>query len=134
MRQRLTAHVSNPICAACHDLMDPIGFGLENYDGIGAYRTMDNGAPVDASGELSGGKAFNGAFALEALLKADPRLPRAVVRFLAGYAFGRELGPSDECLVSSLSDAFQSADKGRFSALVARVSQLDEMQQRRGAP
>jgi len=134
MRQRMTAHVKNPACAGCHNLMDPIGFGLENYDGIGAYRTTDNGAPVDASGELGGNQPFNGALALEAILKKDPRLPRAVVRYLAGYALGRELGPSDECLVGALSQAFQGDDQGRFSALVARVSQLDEMQQRRGAP
>lgn len=134
MRQRLSAHVSNPACAGCHDLMDPIGFGLENYDGIGAYRTLDNGVPVDASGELNGRDAFNGAFELEALLKKDPRLPRAVVRYLVGYALGRELGPRDECLLSSLSESFQNADKGRFSALVLRVSQLDELQQRRAAP
>jgi len=134
MRQRMSAHVKNPACASCHDLMDPIGFGLENYDGIGSYRTTDNGAPVDASGELGANLPFNGALALEGVLKKDPRVPRAVTRYLAGYALGRELGPSDECLVGSLSQAFQSDDHGRFSALVARVSQLDEMQQRRGAP
>jgi len=135
MRQRMSAHVKNPACAGCHDLMDPIGFGLENYDGIGAYRTTDNGAPIDASGKLAGDdQPFNGALALEGILKRDPRLPRAVVRYLAGYALGRELGPSDECLVGALSQAFQSDDNGRFSSLVARVSQLDEMQQRRGAP
>ena len=66
MRQKMTAHRTNPSCAACHTLMDPIGFGLENYDGIGNWRTTDNGLPVDASGELDKGKSFSGSLELEA--------------------------------------------------------------------
>lgn len=113
--------------------MDPIGFGLENYDGIGSYRTMDNGSPVDSSGSMAG-KDFDGGLQLESILKTDARFPKAVVQYLAGYALGRELGVNDRCLIDSMSQAFQSEDKGRLSALVARVARTDEMRQRRGAP
>jgi hypothetical protein len=134
MRQKMTAHRTNPSCATCHTLMDPIGFGLENYDGIGNWRTTDNGLPVDASGELDKGKSFSGSLELEGILKADPRVPRAVVKYLMSYALGRELNAADHCLLDQVSAAFQAADRNRMKALVTRVATLPTMQMRRGAP
>jgi Protein of unknown function (DUF1592)/Protein of unknown function (DUF1588)/Protein of unknown function (DUF1595)/Protein of unknown function (DUF1587)/Protein of unknown function (DUF1585) len=133
-RQKMEAHVKNPICAACHNLMDPIGFGLENYDGIGQWRTVDNGMPVDATGKLVSGQTFEGALALESIVKSDARVPGAVVQYLASYALGREVGAGDECLIAPLTAAFQSEDKGRMSALATRVASMDAMRVRRGAP
>jgi ribonuclease Z len=61
LRERLAAHRANPECAACHDYLDPIGLGLENYDAIGAWRTLEGGVPIDATGEFPDGRTFDGA-------------------------------------------------------------------------
>jgi hypothetical protein len=133
MRQKLAAHRANPICAGCHNLMDPIGLGLENYDGIGKWRTLDNSVPVDSSGQLTSGETFSGAIQLQALLRSDPRLPRAVVQYLVSYALGRELGADDSCLIDGLVQGFQQ-DNHRLPALVLRVATTTPMRQRRAAP
>lgn len=132
MRQRMAVHAANPACVGCHNLMDPIGFGLENYDGIGRFRTSDNGAPVDSSGTLFG-QAFNGALELESILRNDPRVPRSVVTYLASYALGRELGSDDQCAIDTLSAGF-AQDRYRMTSLVARVAGSELMRSRRGAP
>ena len=134
MRQKMLAHRTNPSCAACHAAMDPVGFGLENFDGIGQWRTTEKGLAIDASGELGLGQGFNGARELQSLLKSDPRVPRAVVKYLLSYALGRQVGDADRCLVDNVTTAFQSADKNRMKALVARVTALPAFLMRRGAP
>ncbi|MGL4464277.1 MAG: DUF1592 domain-containing protein, partial [Planctomycetia bacterium] len=68
LRQRLEQHRADPACASCHARMDPLGFGLENFDAIGAWRTQDGGAPIDASGVLPGGKKFSGPADLRTVL------------------------------------------------------------------
>jgi hypothetical protein len=133
MRQKLEVHRANPVCAGCHTLMDPIGLGLENYDGIGKWRTTDNNVPVDASGQLTTGQSFTGAIQLEALLKSDARVPRAVVQYLVSYALGREIGPDDRCSIDALVQSFQM-DNRRLPALVLRVATMDAMKKRRAAP
>jgi hypothetical protein len=133
MRQKLALHRADPACAVCHNLIDPIGLGLENYDGIGKWRTVDNNVPVDASGQLTNGQSFSGAIQLEALLKSDPRVPRAVVQYLVSYALGRELGADDSCLIDDLVQGFQK-DNHRLSALVLRVVTTTAMRTRRAAP
>jgi hypothetical protein len=134
IRERLEAHVASSVCAGCHTLMDPIGFGLENYDAVGAWRDTENGNPVDASGTLDTGASFTGAIALESLLRQDPRIPTAVVKYLLSYALGRETQANDDCVVSNLAQAFSGEDNGRMSALVRRVVATDAMLSRRGAP
>ena len=69
LRQRMEQHRANPACATCHEQMDAIGFGLENFDAIGAWRTSDD-APIDAAGSLPGGQKFNGPAELKQLIKA----------------------------------------------------------------
>ena len=71
VRQQLEAHRANPVCAGCHARMDPLGFGLENYDAIGRWRTMDGKFPVDASGVLPNGKTFADAAELKTILRGD---------------------------------------------------------------
>jgi hypothetical protein len=69
MRQRTELHRTNPVCANCHQMLDPIGFGLENFDAIGRWRDRDsNGQPIDASGELPGGKRFASPKDLKAII------------------------------------------------------------------
>jgi hypothetical protein len=88
VREKLEEHRTNPTCAGCHTLMDPIGLGLEHFDAIGAYRTTDNGKPVDASGVLTG-TSFTGARELSTLLGKDARLEGCFAQQLLTYAVGR---------------------------------------------
>jgi hypothetical protein len=85
IRERLEAHRNNPICAGCHRTMDPIGFGLDNFDAIGRYRTEDAGFPIDATGELADGTTFNGAAEMTQELAADPGVYRCIVQKLYTY-------------------------------------------------
>jgi len=103
-RQRLAEHRVNPSCAACHNVMDPIGLGLENYDAIGRYRTRDeSGMPIDASGSLPGGQNFQGARELENMLADDPRLPSCVIKQLATNAVGRLMDTAgDDTLIAGM--------------------------------
>jgi hypothetical protein len=87
MRQRLSAHRSNPVCAGCHRITDPIGLSLENFDGAGEFRQTENGAPIDASGSLDG-KSFTSPEGLAQALHDDPQVPACLVQRLYGYAVG----------------------------------------------
>jgi hypothetical protein len=98
LRQRMEQHRSSPACMGCHTLMDPIGFGLENYDAVGGFRTEEGGLPLDSSGELPGGAAFSGALELAALLAEDARLSECVTEKFMTYALGRFLDQPDDAL------------------------------------
>jgi len=97
MRQAMEMHRANPACASCHSRMDPIGFSLENYDGVGAWRDKDNGAPIDASGKLPDGTVFAGPAGLKHLLLTQHRdeFLATFTEKLMTYALGRGLEPSD---------------------------------------
>ena len=71
MRQQLEEHRTDPTCASCHRRMDPLGFGLENFDAVGAWRTKDGKFPIDASGKLPDGRTFTGPTSCAAILSAD---------------------------------------------------------------
>jgi hypothetical protein len=85
VRDRLEAHRSNPICASCHRAMDPLGFGLDNFDAIGHYRTADAGIPIDATGDLTDGTSFNGAIEMTQQLATNPGVYRCMVQKLYTY-------------------------------------------------
>jgi hypothetical protein len=89
LRESLESHLTDPGCAACHALTDPIGFAFEHYDPIGRFRNQDNGQPVDATGDVAGIGQWDGAVQLAALVAADPRLPRCLVDkvFTQGLGF-----------------------------------------------
>ena len=96
IRQRLAEHRANPLCASCHDTLDPIGLGLESFDAIGRYRAVyANGDAVDASGVLPDGSPFNGIQQLSALLSADARFTECASQKLMTYALSRRLGDAD---------------------------------------
>ena len=100
MREQLEAHRKNPTCASCHRRMDPLGFGLENFDAVGAWRTVDGNAPVDASGVLPDGRRFTGPEELRTILKADREaFARALTSKLLTYALGRGLERYDTSTV-----------------------------------
>ncbi len=89
-RERLEQHRENPVCATCHAQMDPLGFALENFDAVGAWRTSDGGSPIDASGAMPGGASFRGAAGLrETLLGHREPFVDTVIARLLSYALGR---------------------------------------------
>jgi hypothetical protein len=102
VRERLEQHRANPECAVCHDLIDPLGFGLENYDAIGAWRETEGDDPVDASGELPDGTTFVGASGLADVLDEDPRYATCVTRKLVSYSIGRSIRREDRCYVENI--------------------------------
>ncbi len=119
-RQRLEAHRSNPTCAGCHKIMDPIGLAMENFDGAGQFRQSENGAPIDASGEI-GGKTFLGAAGLAATLHDDPATASCLVSRAYQYATGRLTGKDERDWMSYLQKSF--ADDGyRFPELLRRIA------------
>jgi hypothetical protein len=121
-RQLLEHHRAEPACSGCHRVMDPVGFGLENFDPTGRWREADErGAPVDATGVLPGGRAFSGPAELTALLKEDPDLPGCVAHHLLVYALARSLRPEDRCHLERVVQSF--AGRGhRLSELVVLVA------------
>jgi hypothetical protein len=95
LREQIAEHRANPVCAGCHDLIDPIGLGLENFDGIGAYREQyESGLPIDTRGQLPGGVAFDGLLELNQVLTEDERFLRCAAEKLFLYGLGRSVGPS----------------------------------------
>ena len=104
LREQMELHRESPACSSCHRVMDQLGFGLEEFDAIGRYRKMDGKLPVDASGVLPGGREFNGAAQLSALLGKTEReaFARTVTERLLTFATGRELTPSDRCVVDEI--------------------------------
>jgi hypothetical protein len=103
LRRRLEQHRANSSCAACHNRLDPLGFGLENYDGIGAWRETEGGVPIDASGTLPGGASFRGPGALKKILKAHaPEFARCLAEKMLTYALGRRLEDDDQVAVARI--------------------------------
>lgn len=122
LRERLEKHRSLPACAACHEKMDALGFGLENYDAVGAWRTEDGGVPVDAAGELPGGRSFRGPKDLKALLADTERdaFVRCLTEKMLTYALGRGLEPYDKPAVDRI--CLELENNGfRFSQLVRSI-------------
>jgi hypothetical protein len=104
LRQRTELHRTNPVCANCHQILDPIGFGLEKFDAIGRWRDRDsNGQPIDSTGELPGAKQFSGPADLKAIIASrDADVARNIVEKLLAYALGRKLEGYDEIVVENL--------------------------------
>jgi hypothetical protein len=122
LRERTELHRTNPICANCHKLLDPIGFGLENYDAIGRWREQDdNGAAIDPSGELPSGERFAGPGELKAIIAVQiDKLARNVVERLLAYSLCRKLEGYDEIVVDGLMKDIAS-DGYRMQTLISAV-------------
>src|SRR5262249_5516864 len=99
-RERLEKHRTKPECASCHQKMDPLGFGLENFDPIGRWRTIDEGGPVDSIGQLPSGEKFSSPSQLKkVLMDRKDEVMTHLSRKLLGYALGRALNNFDKCVV-----------------------------------
>ncbi|HYM10905.1 MAG TPA: DUF1592 domain-containing protein [Bryobacterales bacterium] len=132
MRQQLEQHRANPTCASCHARMDPLGFGLENYDAIGRWRTMDGKFPIDSSGTLPNGKTFQGPAGLKAILLADKdAFARCLTEKMLTYALGRGLEPYDQPAVRTICRQLAEGDY-RFSLLVIGIVKSAPFEMRRG--
>jgi hypothetical protein len=134
LRQRLEAHRKNPACMACHTLMDPLGFGLENYDAIGAYRTNDGTAPIDATGTMPDGTNFNGAVELGVALGGGPRFSECLTRKFMVFAIGRLLNQrDDDAWVSYLAGNARSAG-GSLKSILRSVVLSEAFRSRQSQP
>jgi mono/diheme cytochrome c family protein len=132
MREQLDVHRRNPTCAACHRNMDPLGFGLENYDAIGRWRDMDGQHPVDASGALPDGQRFTTAGEMRALLVSQlPQFSRTLTQKMLTYALRRGLKPYDRRIVDSIHRAV-AADGYHFRTMVHQIVKSLPFQARRG--
>ena len=121
LRQRLEQHRRDPSCSPCHNVMDPIGFGLENYDAVGAWRTMDGKFPIESSGILPDGRTFSGSRELKAILKGQSdQFVRNVTEKLLTYSLGRGLERFDRPTVDAISRQV-AANNYKFSSLVLEV-------------
>ncbi|MCX6597667.1 MAG: DUF1592 domain-containing protein [Acidobacteria bacterium] len=122
LRQRTELHRTNPVCANCHQVLDPIGFGLEKFDAIGRWRDRDsNGQPIDSAGELPGGHRFAGPRDLKAIIGTrTSTVARSLLDKLLAYALGRKLEGYDEIVVDKLMDEI-AADGYRMRSLIYGV-------------
>ena len=132
LRQQLEKHRSNAICASCHNRMDVLGFGLENYDAIGKWRTMDGKFPIDVSGTFPTGKSFSNPAELRLLLKEElPDFARCLTEKMLTYALGRGLERYDRKTVDELNRRV-AASGYRFQTLIHEVVNSLPFQSRRG--
>jgi hypothetical protein len=132
LREQMEEHRANAVCASCHARMDPIGFSLENFDGIGRWRTKDAGSAIDATGKLPNGTEFNGPGGLRKLLLSSFRddFVSAFTEKLLTYALGRGLEYYDEPAVRSI--VRQAArDDYRISAVIGAIVESTPFQMRR---
>lgn len=132
LRQQMEAHRANPACANCHAKMDGLGFGLENFDAIGGYRTKDGDAAIDSSGELPGNVKFTGPAELKkVLLSKKDQFAKCLTEKMLTYALGRGLEFYDRRAVDGITAAVAKGDY-KFSALVTEIVKSDPFRMRRG--
>lgn len=132
LRQKLEEHRKNPACASCHARMDGIGFGLENYNAIGAWREKDGKFALDTTGTLADGAKFNGPVQLKAILKTRKDVfTRSLSEAMLTYALGRGLKRADKCHVDQIV-AHVKKNNYKFSALVTAIVVSEPFRKKRG--
>jgi hypothetical protein len=135
LREQMEQHRANPTCAVCHTKMDAIGFGLENFDAIGAWRDLDGRFEINAGGELPGGRKFNGAGDLMQILAEEKKAEfcRCLSSKMLTYALGRGLSSYDRCALNEIVTALEAGEY-RFGNLVAAIVTSDPFTQREARP
>ncbi len=132
LRQQLEQHRADPGCAVCHNKMDVLGFGLENYDAVGAWRTQDGAFPVDSAGTLPSGKTFTTPAEMKRILRDDADgLTRNLTEKMMIYALGRGLEPYDRPVVRSIVEK-TSTSGYRFGTIIQEIVASGPFQMRRG--
>ncbi|MSV30231.1 MAG: DUF1585 domain-containing protein, partial [Bryobacterales bacterium] len=131
MRERLAEHRTNPACSGCHQLMDPVGFSLENYDAVGRWRAAEDATPIDASGGLPDGSRFSG---VSGLLRAVENRPDAFLTTftekLLTYSLGRGVEYYDAPAVRKIVRDARAKDL-RFSEFIVGIAASTPFQMRR---
>jgi hypothetical protein len=132
-RELMALHATQPACATCHRRIDPLGFALENYDAVGAWRDSQGGKPVDAAALLPTGERFDGVAGLkQVLLRTRDAFERNMIEQMMAYALGRDVADGDECAVREIQAALAKADH-RFSAMVIAIAKSFPMQYRQNS-
>jgi hypothetical protein len=132
LRQQLEQHRANPACAACHTRMDPLGFGLENYDAVGHWRTRDGNFAIDATGTLPGGRSFRSPAELKRILRSDrDAFAKCLTEKMLTYALGRGLERYDQPAVSLICRRLAASDY-RFSRLILGIVESLPFEMRHG--
>jgi hypothetical protein len=125
-------HRANPNCVSCHQRMDPLGFGFETFDAIGAWRDKDRRFPIDPSGVLPSGQTFKGPKELKAILKTkEADFRRCLSEKMLTYALGRGVESFDKCALDAIVTGVANNDN-KFSGLVLEIAKSDPFQMRRG--
>jgi hypothetical protein len=131
LRQQMEQHRKNAVCASCHSKMDPLGFGFENFDAVGTWRTMDGKFPIDASGVLPDGRKFQGAEELKVILRQQKdSFAECLAEKLLTYALGRGLDHSDQPAVKQIV-THMAADDYKFSSLLLGIVNSTPFQMQR---
>jgi hypothetical protein len=132
LRQQMEKHRADPMCASCHNRMDPLGFGLENYNAIGVWRSTDGKFPIDASGTMPGGQTFSGPAEMKSVLLARlPEFVNCLTEKMMTYALGRGLKPYDRPAVREIESKLATSGY-HFRDLVFEIIRSVPFQQRRG--
>jgi hypothetical protein len=132
MREQLQMHRANAVCASCHSKMDPLGFGLENYDAIGRWREKDGNFAIDSTGVLPNGKSFATPAEMRGVLSSQlPEFSRALIERMMTYALGRGVKDSDARAVDGIQRAV-AAQEYKFQPVIYEIVRSLPFQQRRG--
>ncbi len=133
LRQQMEQHRENPACASCHARMDPLGFGLENFDAVGGWRDKENGNPVDPSGRLVTGENFSGPIELNKILVTSKRreFVHSLSEKMLTYALGRGLEFYDKCALDEIAKGVDRNGE-KFSVLILEIVKSVPFQLRRG--
>jgi hypothetical protein len=136
LRQRFEQHRADPMCASCHALMDPIGFGFENFDGIGRWREKDGEFAIDPAGKLNTGESFQGPAQLKQILRTAKReeFLRGLSARLLTYALGRGLEYYDQCAVNEIAREVSKGDHRASALILAAVNSVPFQMQRGEEP
>jgi hypothetical protein len=130
-REELAQHRADPVCASCHRAMDPIGLAFEHYDGIGGYREIDDGQPIDTNGNLPDQQTFANVLEMLPLVVEHPDFERCVAEKALTYALGRGLGRSDEHYLDEVATRFSSGAMS-IEDLAKNIATSDVFMMRRG--
>ncbi|MBI1333077.1 MAG: DUF1592 domain-containing protein [Armatimonadetes bacterium] len=132
LRQKMEVHRKNPMCAACHTKMDALGFGFENYDAVGRWRTKDGNLAIDSSATLPDGRKFTGPTQLKAVLMGNKQdFCRSFVEKMMTFALGRGVDDNDKCFVDDVVKR-AAANNYKFSSIVEGIAESDPFTKRKG--
>lgn len=121
LRERLEAHRTNPVCASCHQIFEPMGIAMENFDAVGRWRTLDEGSPIDPTGQIADGTKLEGVHTLrEVLMRYSDQFAQVFTEKLLTYALGRGVEYADMPMVRSITRN-AAKDNYRFSSLVTGI-------------